>query len=364
MTIRVLQIVNYMGRGGLETLLMNYYRHIDRTKVQFDFLVHRSFESDYDREILELGGKIYRMPRLNPFSPKYLASLDAFFEEHTEYRVVHSHFDCMSAIPLKAAKQHGVPFCIAHSHNSNQERNLKYPLKLWYKRQIPRYADKLFACSSAAGKWMFDGAPFSVLNNAIDAKAFSFHAEKRNAARAEFHLDPETLLVGHVGRFLTQKNHGFLVDAFRELLKQRPNANLLLVGDGDLQEEVKAKARQYSIDDRIIFAGVRSDVADLMQAMDVFVLPSLFEGLPVVMVEAQSAGLPCVISDKVPDECIIVPKLVCVQPLDSGATEWAGQILKMSGCKRLDTFEQIRASGFDIRDNAKKLEEFYFNLIN
>ena len=143
--VRVLQVVTQMTRGGLETMLMNYYRHIDRSKVQFDFIEHRDRMADYDAEILEMGGKIYRLPRLNPFSGRYLHALDGFFAEHPEYRIVHSHLDCMAGIPLQYAKKHGVPVRIAHAHNSSQEKNLKYPLKLIYKRNIPVYASDLFA---------------------------------------------------------------------------------------------------------------------------------------------------------------------------------------------------------------------------
>ena len=179
MSIRVLHIVSYMGRGGLETMIMNYYRHIDRTKVQFDFLVHRDFTADYDNEILALGGNIYHVPMLNPFSPSYFKALDSFFSEH-HYDIVHSHLDCMSAYPLKIAEKHGVKTRIAHSHNSGQEHNLKYLVKEYAKRQIPRYATDLLACSKAAGKWMFPGHEFQVLKNAIDAGQFIFNPKKAN----------------------------------------------------------------------------------------------------------------------------------------------------------------------------------------
>ena len=168
MTIRVLHIVTYMGRGGLETMLMNYYRHINRDKVQFDFLVHRDFEADYDEEIHELGGKIYHISRLIPWSYTYREKLKHFFREHPEYKIVHVHQDCLSSVALQCAKECGVPVRIAHSHNSAQDKNLKYLVKLYYMRKIPNYATDLFACSEAAGKWMFGSKPFQVVHNAID----------------------------------------------------------------------------------------------------------------------------------------------------------------------------------------------------
>ena len=152
--IRILYVVTYMGRGGLETMLMNYYRQIDRNEVQFDFLVHRDFEADYDKEILKLGGKIYHLPRLNPWDYRYLKKLDEFFQQHKEYKIVHSHLDCMAGIPLKYAKKNGIPVRIAHAHSKSQDKDFKYPLKLWMKRMIPRYATKLFACGEEAGEWM------------------------------------------------------------------------------------------------------------------------------------------------------------------------------------------------------------------
>lgn len=213
--IRVLQVVTHMNRGGLETMLMNYYRNIDRSKIQFDFLTHRpeNEKKDYDDEIRSLGGKIYHMPMLNPFSPSYMKSLDKFFKEHKEYQIVHSHLDCLSAYPLKAAKKNGVPVRIAHSHNTSQERNLKYLIKDYSKRQIPKYATHLFACGQEAGKWMFGKHKFQIMNNAIDAKKFIYNEEVRMEKRKELGLEGK-FVIGHVGRFNLQKNHEFLIHCF------------------------------------------------------------------------------------------------------------------------------------------------------
>lgn len=359
MSIRVLQVVTYMQRGGLETMLMNYYRNIDRSRVQFDFLVHRDFEADYDHEILKLGGKIYRLPVLNPFGPDYLKKLNQFFKEHPEYRIVHSHLDCLAGIPLKYAKKNNVPVRIAHAHNNNQTKNLKYPIKLFCRRNITKNANYLFACSDEAGKWMFQGAPFQVLHNAIDAERYIYNSEIRLKVRDEFKIALDTLVIGHVGRFMPQKNHSFLLDIFAELLKKCPNSKLFLIGEGDLEKEVKRKAVNLGINEKVIFAGVRSDVPALLQAMDVFVLPSLYEGLPLVMVEAQAAGLPCLISDKVSIECQKTSGLVKQTSLDEGADCWANEIFEVTKMERRNTFEEIKFAEFDIKENAKKLEKFY-----
>ena len=244
--IRILQVVTHMERGGLESMLMNYYRHVDRSKVQFDFLVHRQERAAFDDEIEALGGRIYRLPRLVPWSKSYLTALDQFFDEPSEYKIVHVHQDCLSSVILKAAAQHNVPVRIAHSHNANQDKNLKYPIKLWYKRAIPKYATCLFACGKDAGDWMFGGAPYQIINNAIDAAAYAYAPTKRADVRQQLGLADE-LVVGHVGRFNPQKNHPFLLEIFAALLKKEPNAVLLLVGGGDDMPKVQAKAQALGI---------------------------------------------------------------------------------------------------------------------
>lgn len=358
--MRVLQVVTYMGRGGLETMLMNYYRHIDREKVQFDFLVHRDEPADYDAEIEALGGKIYRLPRLVPWSKGYKSALNTFFDEHPEYKVVHVHQDCLSSVILKAVAEHGVPARIAHSHSANQDKNFKYPIKLWYKRNIPRYATRLFACGEGAGDWMFGGADYEIIRNAIDVALYTFDSSKRSNVRERLGLSSE-LVIGHVGRFSPAKNHTFLLDIFAALLRKEDNAVLLLVGGGDGMDEIRRKAECLGISDKLRFLGVRSDVADIMQAMDVFAFPSLYEGLPLTLVEAQSSGLPCLISDRIPPDCILTDGLMHTMSLDSSADEWADALLALRSVAREDHSAEVAAHGFDIKTEAKKLQEFYIN---
>ena len=356
--LRVLQVVTHMERGGLESMLMNYYRYIDREKIQFDFLVHRQERAAYDDEIEAMGGKIYRLPRLVPWSKAYLTALNRFFDEHPEYRIVHVHQDCLSSVILKAAQQHNIPVRIAHSHNANQDRNLKYPIKLWCRRSIPRCATHLFACGKDAGDWMFGGASYQIINNAIDTTAYTYDTNKRVELRRQLGLADE-LVIGHVGRFNPQKNHPFLLDIFAALLKKESNAVLLLVGGGEGMSQIREKAQKLGIAEHVHFLGVRSDVADLMQAMDMFVLPSLYEGLPVTMVEAQAAGLPCIISDKVPPECILTEGLVDIMTLSASPEAWAEKILAKRAIPRTDRRAEIAAHGFDITTETVKLQEFY-----
>lgn len=358
MPIRVLQIVTYMGRGGLETMLMNYYRQIDRSKVQFDFLVHRDFEADYDKEILAMGGKIYHVSRLIPWSKAYRNELKNFFRAHSEYTIVHVHQDCLSAVALQCAEECGIPVRIAHSHNKSQDKNIKYFIKLHYMKQIPVYATKLFACGNAAGNWMFQGQPFRILNNAIDTKKYTYSEQVAVEVRKEFDIG-NCEVIGHIGRFNPQKNHTFLIDIFSEIKKIQPDAKLLLVGGGDGMAAIQQKVNELNLTDSVIFTGVRSDVSRLLQAMDVFAFPSLYEGLPVTMIEAQAAGLPCVISDHVPDECIVTQDLVTIQKLSDSPESWATHIVSRMNIDRKDTREEIKSHGFDIAENAKWLEEFY-----
>ena len=361
--IRVLHVVTYMGRGGLETMLMNYYRKIDRTRIQFDFLVHRDFEADYDQEILKLGGKIYRVPKLNPFSIRYRKALNLFFKNHPEYQIVHVHQDCMSSIALKAAMKNNVPIRIAHSHNANQDKNIKYLIKRFYMRSISKYATDLFACGKDAGNWMFGNKPFKILNNAIDSNLFRLNVEIRNKIRSEMNID-DKFVVGHVGRFSQQKNHSFLIDIFFEILKANQDAILLLIGSGDGESAIKEKVKKLNIEDKVIFLGVRNDVNMLMQAMDVFVFPSLYEGLPVTLIEAQASGLPIIKSDNVSDQCILTDNVASIS-LDKSAHIWAKEILNfVNSFDRKDTSLKIINNGYDISSNAKWLENYYLNEVS
>lgn len=355
--VRILQVVTHMERGGLESMIMNYYRHIDREKVQFDFLVHRQERAAFDDEIESLGGRIYRLPRLVPWSKNYLAALNRFFDEHSEHKIVHVHQDCLSSVILKIAAQHNVPVRVAHSHSANQDKNLKYPIKLWYKRGIPKYATDLFACGKGAGDWMFGGASYQIINNAIDVVACAYNPTKRQEMRRQLGLENE-FTIGHVGRFNQPKNHPFLLDIFAALLKKEPNAVLLLVGGGVGMSKMQEKVQELGIAEHVRFLGVRSDVADLMKAMDVFVFPSLYEGLGIALIEAQAAGLPCVVSDTIPHEAYLTD-LVDSESLSAPAEKWAEKILAKRAIPRTDRRAEIAAHGFDITTEAVKLQEFY-----
>lgn len=357
--IRVLQCVNNMHRAGIETMLMNYYRHIDRTQVQFDFLMHRSERSDYDDEIEQLGGRIFRAPRLYPQNyPAYFRYMKHFFAEHPEYQIVHSHIDSMSYLPLLAAKKAGVPIRIAHSHNTSIDRDMKFLLKQYFRICLPKVANRYCACGTQAGEFLFGKRECTIIPNAIQADKFTFSAETRLRKRSELNVDHK-FVVGHIGRFAYAKNHEFLVDIFAEIIKKRPDSALLMVGAGEKEEKIQQYVNRTGISDSVRFLGKRSDVSELYQAMDVFVLPSLFEGVPVVGIEAQFAGLPCFFSDKVPGEVAFTQDCEFIE-LQKSAKQWANRILQKVSVDERDA--KVEKAMYDIRYENQSLMDYYLQM--
>ena len=365
--IRVLQVIGIMNRGGAEAMIMNLYRNVDRTRVQFDFVEHSQEHAAFDDEILGLGGKIYRCPRYTGKNHlAYIKWWKAFLDKHAgEYRIVHGHIGSTASIYLGIAKHYGL-FTIAHSHGANGSLSLKtavYRTISFWTRYI---ADSFFACSDQAGQDRYGLGvvkkvdQYRILNNAIDTQRFAFDLSIRAGIRKLFGYADE-LVIGHVGRFDVAKNQSFLLDIFSEIDKREPNAKLLLVGDGPLRKQIETKVAALGLSDRVIFTGVRSDVADLMQAMDILVFPSKNEGLPVTLVEAQAAGLPCVISDSIPKDAVITKNLVTTLSLQDSPEKWAEHVLSRKQEARSDHSEEVKAAGFDIRETAKWLEEFYLD---
>ena len=296
--VRVAQVVGKMVGGGVEAVVMNYYRHIDRSKVQFDFLVDSDSTLVPRDEIESLGGRVFEIPPYQHIA-EYQRELQRLFKQEG-WKIVHSHINALSVFPLRAAKKAGVSVRIAHSHStSGKGEYAKNALKAVLKTQSNRYPTHRFACSQFAGEWLFGkAAHFEVVYNAIDLDRFRFNAQ----ARADLGLVGNQFAIGHVGRFTAQKNHAFLIDVFAEVAKRRDDAVLLLVGTGEAGASVKALVDERGLTDRVKFLGQRSDVNRLYQAFDAFVLPSLYEGLCLVGVEAQVSGLPCLLSDAITRE--------------------------------------------------------------
>ena len=270
---------------------------------------------------------------------------------------MHCHQDCLSGVVIKVAKKNGVRFTIAHAHSASQDKNLKYLIKVLAKKNIKKYSDKMFACGEEAGKWMFETDNFEVLNNAIDTDLYTYNKEKADKVKKEFSIENK-FVIGHVGRFNYPKNHKFIIDVFNEVQKVKEDSVLMLVGDGDLRHEIEQKVQDLGLSDKVIFTGVRSDVNDLMQAMDVFLFPSIYEGLGIVLIEAQAAGLKCVISDNIPKDGVLTDVVTCIS-LTQSPVIWANEILKNQEYKRTDNKEIIKKANYDIKNNAKKLEQFY-----
>ena len=362
--IRVLQIIGDVVGGGVEQVILNYYRHIDRNEVQFDFVLHNGALKSYVDNIESLGGKVYK---ITPYKSNPVKTvLEMYKIMKGSYQIVHSNMNALSVFPLFAAYLAGVPVRILHNHSTDTKAE---PLRTLVKHLLrpfaKLFANQYWACSRLAGGWMYGKkavkeGKVTIINNAIDLKKFAFDEAKRKKLRDELGLQ-DCFVIGHVGRFMKQKNHDFLVDIFAEVAKKQDNAKLLLIGDGPLREQIENKVKTLGLDEKVIFTGVRSDVADLYNAMDVFVLPSFYEGLPVVGVEVQANGLPFLCSSNVTREILISDRIELLK-LEDGMKTWAEKILAYVNKKRIIASKDISKSGFDIEVEAKKLGERYRKL--
>lgn len=361
--IRVLHVLTVLNKGGLETMLMNYFRNMNKDEFEIHFLVHRT-SGFYEKEIIENKGYIHRVQALS-YSPikmkKYWQELNHFFSVNT-FDVVHVHSDLFGYFPLKAAQNNGQQVTIIHCHNTNSEGGfLKKEVGKILNNNIFSITKNYFACSLEAGKWMFGNHEFEVINNAIDSDEYRFNQSKRDLVRENLKI--QNISIVNVGRFNLQKNHLFLLEVFSEIVKKNNNYKLFLVGDGELKTQILEKIKNLNLEGKVELLGVRSDIPELLQAMDIFLFPSLFEGLPVSLVEAQATGIKCVISDGVPIESILVEENVEVISLKENAELWADKILKIQNFERKDVSNIIKEKGYDIKENAKKLEEKYTQLL-
>lgn len=357
---RILQVVNSMNRGGAESLIMNIYRKIDRSRFQFDFLVHIQEDGAFDKEILELGGRIFHAPKYrlwNHFA--YCNWLEFFFRCHPEFKIVHGHQYNTASVYLAVAKKMGRR-TIAHSHNTSNGHGIIAKVKNVMRKNLNKVVDTKLACSDDAGKWLYgEEASYTIIANGIDCDRYAYNENTREEIRSILGINGRTVVLGNVARFCPVKNHAFLVDVFDEYHKTNPNSKLLLVGDGPLYPDIQKLVTSKGLNEKVIFLGVRSDIPQLMNAMDVFLLPSLHEGLPVTLVEAQAADLPCVVSDCISDEAIIVSEIVKKSLLGNNLTPWIEAISSFAGRKRVDRREMIKQSGFDIGAVANSMARIY-----
>lgn len=365
--IRVGHIIGKWVGGGVEAVVMNYYRHIDRSKIQFDFICDSDSTNIPYEEIEKLGGRVILVP---PYQKvfKYIKELKKVFKENN-YKIVHSHINTLSVFPLYAAKKAGVKVRIAHSHSTTNKKEKKKNLMKQVLRPLSKiYATDYFACSELAGRWLFGDKTYNkgevfILNNAIDVEKFAYNEKIRKEKRKELKIKDSTLVIGHIGRFVAQKNHTFLIDIFNEVHKKNKDSILLLVGQGPLMDEIKQKVNDLNLTKCVKFLGQRNDVNELYQAFDVFVLPSLYEGLPVVGVEAQASGLLCLLSDDMTKETKILDSTKFMS-LDESVNKWANKLLKEYGkFERKNKIEEFSKNGFNIRQDVKKIENKYIYLI-
>lgn len=363
--VHVLCVMSTLDRGGAESMVMSLFRKIDKNKVLFDFVKHTIQIGAYEDEIKELGGKIYIAPRykiINHFV--YRRWWREFLELHPEYKLIHGHFFTISAVYFKVAQSMS-RITIGHSHSTETIKNRKEkPVLHWVVKQylncIEKYTDYALACSDVSGKWLFKKRPFIVLHNAVDAKAFRFREDLRDLYRSEFGVVNEMVL-GTVANLSAVKNPMGLIDIFLAVKKNKPDAKLLWVGEGTEREAIENRIHTEGIADDIILLGRREDVPMLLQAMDYFLLPSFNEGLPVSVIEAQAAGLPCFISDRVTKE-VDITGLCHFFPIDK-PDKWAKAILECPAASR-DTYDRIIKAGYDIVTTAKWLEDFYIDIVN
>lgn len=368
--VHVLVLDTVMDRGGAEAMIMNYMRNINRDIIKFDFLTNRDYRAAYEDEIESLGGKVYHMCPMYPGKfHRYKKEVREFLKEHPEYKIIHSNLEERSYLPLKVAKKMGVPVRISHSHNRPLGINPKLIVRYYFRFMLKFYNTHMFACGEEAGDWLYgkkNRSNVTIMNNAVDANQYRYNPEVSKEMKKQLGIEGKKV-IGHVGRFFPQKNHDFLIDIFNEIYKKDKDTVLLLVGGGELDDalknQIKEKVRNLGLEDAVEFLGVREDVDRIVQTFDVFLLPSLFEGLPVTMVEAQAAGLPCVISDKVPIQCDLTGN-VWVVPLEESPKKWADVVLdKANNFEKRDTYQQIADAGFDIKSQAKWLEEFYVKVL-
>lgn len=357
--IRVLHILQRMEAGGTQALLMNIYRNIDRSKVQFDFLVEYPDKQFYDEEILKLGGKVYYSNVRNDFNIfKFEKKLKKIIKENN-YKIVHVHAYTIGYFCLKVAKECGVPVRIAHSHSNEATRDFKYLPKLFLQRIYTVYATNLMACSEDAGKYLFKNKKFEVMNNAIDSRKFIYNKEIREKIRKKLNIE-NSFVVGHIGRFKPEKNHKFLIEIFSEVKRKKNNAKLLLIGTGDLENSIKKQVQELNLQNDVIFLGNRTDVNNLYQAMDIFIFPSLFEGLGIVAIEAQASGTPIVCSNKLPPE-IEISSICKKLSLSETAEVWADEAIKLAedNKSKRNLQQEVINAGFDLSDIVNKLQDFY-----
>ena len=367
--IKILHVVSSLNiNAGMMSVIMNYYRNIDRSKIQFDFFYFEEMKETHQAEIEQLGGKVFFMP-YRTFKPSDQREIRKFFQEHKgEYTIVHCHPIWSAEVVAHEAKKIGIQHIIQHSHSTkfSDKRISAYRNQLLMKF-VGFFATDYIACSPEAaalfGKKIESSGKVYLLPNAIELSNYTYDKYLREKIREEFGFNEGNLVIGNVGRLCIQKNQSFLLDVFNDILKLYPDAKLLIVGEGPLREEIEQKIKELHISDSVVLTGKRRDIKAILSAIDLFVMPSLFEGAPVSAIEARTCGLPCVLSDVITKS--IEMKGIRYTSLNNSPTEWAKECLEHYEALKLDDrhdITEIVKHGLDIKTEAIKLQEYYLNL--
>ncbi len=355
--MRILHIIHTLNRGGMESRIMDLYRNLDHYKYQYDFYIGSGNKGMYDEEVKGLGGRIYYANGKQRYNVPDFNAFYRFLKDHSEYKVVYAYNQWAGSY-LKQAKKCGVPYRIANARTSVQTKSLKNAIKSLAKLNANKYATYRFAVSRKAAKWLFGSNTKDVIiwPNAIDTKKMAFIPDVRESVRKELGLNGE-LSVIHVGNIRFEKNHTFLLSVFAEIKKRKTDAKLILIGGGDFST-LKDKIKELKIEESVYYLGVRADVERLLQAGDVLVFPSLYEGFPGAVLEAEASGLNCVISDSITDEVMLSDHIVMMS-LKKDARSWADKALSMESADRLNAWKTIKDAGYDINDLKNNTEAFY-----
>lgn len=362
---RLLCILSNMNAGGAETFLMKIYRKIDKTKYQFDFCINTKERCFYESEIENMGGKIYRIPSKSENLKIFKKELKRICEENKYKYVLRITANAAGLLDLKIAKQAGVEVCIARSSNSNSEKGIKNKIahilgKIFYLKFVDKgIAPSKLAAEYTFGKEVFNKEKISILHNALDINNYEFNNKGRKIIRQDFKLPDKALVIGNIGRFMTQKNHKRVIEIFEKIHYLNQNTFLMLVGKGELENDIKEYVKNKNLENFVIFMGIRSDITNILSAMDILLMPSFYEGMPNTVIEAQATGLPCVISTTITEEANITG-LVKYVPLSASNDIWAKEVLKSITEIRLDTKKIFIENNYDIDSVVKQFIQIVF----
>lgn len=364
--IRVLQVIAGMNAGGMETMIMNYYRNLDRTKIQFDFLISEKEKCFYEDEINSLGGKIYRVTSRRTDIIKNRKELKQFFKKH-KYKIAEFHQGITYYYPLKMAKKYGVSKRIIHNHGIDRKFLKKFKIynEVFAKRRISNLATNYFSCSEEVNNQLFSNKiikqnTIEIIPNAIDVEKYEYSIENRKEIRQELKIEENIKIYGHIGTFTYPKNHNFLIEIYEKIQKAETDSKLILIGEGPLKSEIENKVKEKKLQENVLFLGIRQDIYKILSAMDYFIFPSVFEGVPLTLIEAQSNGIPIAMSDSISQEATINSN--CFRLPLSDEEKWINKIennTEETTERRIRRNEEMRKTKFDIKLQTKNLQKIY-----